>query len=203
MIDLYTFATGNGQRASIALEECGLPYRTHKVDIGRGEQHAPQFRRLNPLGRIPVIVDSEGPGGRTVTLSQSGAILLYCAEKSGQFLPSDPIERIAALEWMILAVSDGAEAFGGIFRLSRLPEKPDAAIGVYQKRLGKLFDDLNSHLADRRYLVSDISVADLALYTVVLQGAQFESLAARPHLRHWLDLMSARPGVIRGMGVPA
>lgn len=122
MIELYSFGTGNGRRASIALEECGLPYVAHKVDIARGEHKAPAFLAINPVGRIPVIVDPDGPSGSTITINDSGAILLYCAEKSGRFIPSDPVRRMAALRWTFHAESDAGEPIAGLFRLSRLPD---------------------------------------------------------------------------------
>jgi len=201
MIELYTFNTGNGWRASIALEECCLPYRYHKIDFAKEEQNAAAFRQINPLGKIPVIVDSDGPGGRTLTVSQSGAILLYCAEKSGRFMPSDPIARTAALQWMILAVSDGSDMVGGVIRMSRLTSEPGVA--VYKKRLVSLFDYVEAHLADRQYLVDDISIADLAFYPVAAHGRQLVGIEGLPRLERWLDTMSARPGVARGMAVPA
>ena len=172
MIDFYTFGTTNTWRAAIALEECGLPYRVHKVDFAKGEQHAPAFRKLNPLGKVPVIVDHAGPGGAPITVSQSGAILLYCAEKTGRFLPTDPIQRFQVLQWLIHAVSDGSDAFGGLYRLSRfLPDKPESALAHYRNRLIALLKDVDAHLADRDYLAGDLSIADFALYPVV-RGAR-------------------------------
>jgi len=200
MIELFTFKTGNGWRASIALEECGLPYRSHKIDFAKGEQNRPAFLRINPLGKIPVIVDPEGPGGRAVTISQSGAILLYCAEKSGRFVPSDPIARVAALQWMILAVSDGSDIVGGVIRMSRLTSEP--GVVAYKKRLVSLFDCVEAHLAGRQYLVDDISIADLAFYPVAAHGRQLVSIEGLPHLKRWFETMSARPGIARGMTVP-
>src|ERR1700687_3849688 len=106
MIDLYLAPTANGLRATVALEETGLPYRAHPVDLAKGEQRSPEFLKLNPAGLIPVIVDDEGPGGKPLTLSQSGAIVLYAAEKSGKLLPRDPVRRAVALQWLMQAASD-------------------------------------------------------------------------------------------------
>jgi GSH-dependent disulfide-bond oxidoreductase len=202
MIDLYTFGTGNGWRASIALEECGLPYRSHKVNIARGEQNALSFREINPFGKIPVIVDSDGSRGERITINESGAILLYCAEKAGRFVPSDPVKRVAALSWVFHAVSDAGEPIAAHFRLSRLPQKPEGALAYYYDRLRSILRDVDAHLADLEYLVSDISIADLAFYTVASQGKSLVGCDGLIHLQRWMDAMGARPGVTRGMGVP-
>ena len=199
MIDLYTFKTGNGWRASIALEECGLSYRVHKVDFATQEQNAPAFRRINPFGKIPVIVDSDGPAARPITISQSGAILLYCAEKSGRFLPSDPVQRIEAMQWMLLAVTDGSDMVGGIVRLSRLPAEP--AVTLYQDRLVRMLQCVDAQLSSRQYLIGELSVADLALYPIVAFASTLGT-DTLPHLRRWFDTMSQRPGVARGMMIP-
>jgi len=124
MIELYTAQSSNGQRAAIALEECGLPYRVHKLELMQGEQRTPEFLALNPAGAIPVIVDPDGPGGAPLTLSQSGAIALYAAEKTGKFLPRDPARRAQALQWLMYGVSDVASASMMVFFESvLLPEK--------------------------------------------------------------------------------
>ena len=115
MIDLYTAATSNGMRARIALEECGLPYKLNFIDLSKGENKTPQFLAMNPNGQIPVIVDHEGPGGKPLTLSQSTAILLYCAEKSGKFLPKDPAARAAMLQALMSASTDITPVFGAYF----------------------------------------------------------------------------------------
>jgi GSH-dependent disulfide-bond oxidoreductase len=203
MIDLYTFGTGNGHRAAIALEECALPYVVHKVDFTRGEQDTPAFRKINPFGKIPVIVDSDGPGGRRFVLAQSGAILLYCAEKSGRFLPADPLERITSIQWMIHAVSDGGDVVGALIRLSKLPDPPRTAIEHYAGRLKSLLQVFNTCLADREYLVGDISIADLAFYTVAAYGVTQIGLDAVPNIARWLDALSVRPGIVKGMAVPS
>jgi GST-like protein len=199
MIDLYTFKTGNGWRASIALEECGLPYRVHKVDFAKEEQHAPAFRRINPLCKIPVIVDSDGPAGRPITISQSGAILLYCAEKSGRYLPSDSVQRLEAMQWMLLAVTDGSDMVGGIVRLSRLPVVP--AVTLYKDRLVRMLQCVDAQLSSREYLIGELSVADLALYPIVAFASTLGT-DTLPHLTRWFETMSQRPGVARGMMIP-
>jgi GST-like protein len=202
MIDLYTFGTGNGWRASIALEECGLPYRTHKVDLAKGEQNAPSFREINPFGKIPVIVDGEGPRGEPVMINESGAILLYCAQKAGRFVPVDPVKRLEALRWVFHAVSDASEPIGAHFRLSRLPQKPEAVLAHYYGRLSGTLKDVDAHLAHREYLAGDVSIADLAFYPVAAQGKTLVGIESLVHLQRWLDAMATRPGVQKGMAIP-
>ncbi|MBI3709013.1 MAG: glutathione S-transferase N-terminal domain-containing protein, partial [Proteobacteria bacterium] len=135
MIDLYTAATGNGRRAAVMLEECGLPYRAHAVDLAKGGGKTPDFLKLNPMGAIPVIVDKDGPGGRALTLSQSGAILIYLAEKSGKFLPKDAAKRADALQWLMHVMSDQQPTSSAMFYVSQLPDKPVSAAGLFEGRL--------------------------------------------------------------------
>jgi GST-like protein len=203
MIDLYTFGTGNGKRASVILEECGLPYTVHKVDLGKGEQKAADFLKLNPLGVIPVIVDPDGPGGKKVTISQSGAIAVYCAQKSGKYLPSDPVKRLKVMEWLMHAISDGAQTVGTVFQSSRLPEKPVKVIEYFNNRLMGFFKAIDGHLAGNEYLAGELSVADFALYTVVASGKTLVSTEGLKNLERWFAALSARPGVQKGMKVPA
>ena len=153
MIELYAAGTGNGQRGAIALEETGLPYRLHKIDLTKGEQRAPEFLVRNPMGQIPVIVDSDAPGGKTVTLSQSGAILLYAAEKSGKFLPKDPARRYKALEWMMNACTDIAVTSGAIFQMSvAAKEKVPSSIEHFENRLLRYLRVCDGQLKSRDYL---------------------------------------------------
>jgi len=203
MIDLYTFGTGNGRRAAILLEECGLPYTVHKVDLTKGEHRKPEFLRLNPLGVIPVIVDSEGPGGKPLTLSQSGAIAIYAAEKSGRFLPKDPVRRLMALQWLMHAVSDGALTVGTVFLTSLLPDKPASVMERFTGRLAGFFKAIDGHLAENEYLAGELSIADFALYTVVASGKNLLPGQALPNLDRWAGAIGARPGVAKGMKVPA
>ena len=203
MIDLYTFGTGNGRRAAILLEECGLPYTVHKVDLTKGEHRKPEFLRLNPLGVIPVIVDSEGPGGKPLTLSQSGAIAIYAAEKSGRFLPKDPVRRLMALQWLMHAVSDGALTVGTVFLTSLLPDKPASVIERFTGRLSGFFKAIDGHLAENEYLAGELSIADFALYTVVVTGKNLLKGQEFPNLDRWAGAIGARPGVAKGMKVPA
>src|SRR6266446_6006752 len=131
MIDLYAAGTSNGMRARIALEECGLKYNWHPIDLTKGEQSTPQYLALNPMGQIPVIVDNEGPGGHKITLSQSSAIMMYCAEKAGKFIPKDPAKRAAMLEAYMSASTDITPGFGSVNACVRAKEPHVAAGGYY------------------------------------------------------------------------
>lgn len=202
MIDLYLAGTANGLRASIALEETGLPYRAHKIDLTKGEQRSPEFLARNPAGLIPVLVDSEGPGGKPFTLSQSGAIVLYAAEKSGKYLPKDAALRALAMQWMFQAASDIAGTSNAVFHNElRVPEKSSANLDYFKKRLVDFFAVCDRQLADKEFLIgSELSVADLMMYpNFAARKAMLDQLGGLPHLQRWGAAMAARPGVARGM----
>jgi GST-like protein len=200
MIELYTWGTGNGRRAAIALAESGLAHRIHKVDLTKGEQRSPEYLRINPAGQIPALVDPEGPGGRPLALAQSGAIALYAAEKSGRMMPRDPARRIAALQWLLYACSDVAGTSSTIFHCENsAPEKNPAIAGFFKARLTALFGLAEARLAGREYLADEFSVADVALYPVYAQRK--ELAAGLANLARWGERMAARPGVQQGMSV--
>jgi GST-like protein len=203
MIDLYTSGTANGHRAAIALEESGLAYRAHKLNLQAGDQRKPEYLEINPAAAIPAIVDDDGPGGKPVTLAQSGAILFYVAEKSGKFLPQDPARRLAALQWLMQACSDVAGTSSALFQLSMVaPEKSAANVEFFEKRLLNALRAADARLAGREYLVDEISVADLALYPVVAtRKPVIEKHGGLPNLAKWAERMAARPGVAKGMQV--
>ena len=201
MIDLYAAGTGNGQRGAIALEETGLPYTLHKIDLTKGEQRTPDFLARNPMGQIPVIVDSDGPGGKPLTLSQSGAILLYTAEKSGKFLPKDSLKRWKAIEWMQNACTDIAVTSGAIFQVSiAAKEKVPSIIEHFETRLLKFFRVCEGQLAGRDYLTGELTVADLALISVTTgRKALIDKAGDLPNLTRWMGTMTARPGVAKAL----
>lgn len=201
MIDLYTFDTSNGQRATIALAECGLPYRVHRVDLTRGDQRKPEFLALNPAGAIPVIVDPDGPDGAPVTLTQSGAIAIYAAEKSGRFLPSDPLRRAAALQWLMYAVSDcAATSMLIFFETMLLPEKSAANLAFCEQRLVRQLRVADARLAGRDWLADELTIADFALYPVcAVRRKLIDAAADLTNLTRWMAALAARPGVARGM----
>lgn len=201
MIELYMWGTGNGLRASIALAEAGLEHRVHKVDLTKGEQKKPEFLKMNPAGQIPVMVDPDGPGGKALTLAQSGAILLYAAEKSGKFIPKDPGRRAMAYQWLMHAMSDVAATSGTIFQLENVtPDKSPAIADFFKKRLVAFFQNVDRRLAEREFLADEVSVADLALYpNYALRKAMLDEAGGMDALRRWGERMAARPGVKKGM----
>jgi len=201
MIDLYMWGTGNGLRASLVLAETGLAHQVHKVDLTKGEQKTPEFLKLNPAGVIPVIVDRDGPGGKPLTLAQSGAIVVYCCEKAAKFIPTDPLRRAMAAQWFAQAASDVGPTGGTIFQLEfSAPEKSSAISEFFKKRLITYFSHVDRHLAGRNYLADEISFADFMLYpNYALRKTMLEAAGGMEHLRRWGERMAARPGVQKGM----
>jgi GST-like protein len=201
MIDLYTWQTSNGHRAAIMLEECGFAYRVHKVDLTKGEQRSPEFLKLNPAGAIPVIVDPDGPGGKPLTLAQSGAIELYLAEKAGRFIPAEPARRVAAYQWLMYAVTDCAPSSTGIFFSNvLLPEKSPANAAWFEARLLQQFRIADARLARDEWLAGDLSIADFALYPVyAVRKSLADAAGDLPNLTRWGAMLAARSGVAKAM----
>ena len=202
MIDLYAAGTSNGMRARIALEECGLKYNWHPIDLAKGEHKTPQYLALNPMGQIPVIVDNEGPGGQKVTLAQSSAIMVYCAEKSGKFIPKDAAKRAAMWEAYMSASTDITPGFGSVNACLRAKDPaPYAAAGdMFKQRLKSIFKVWDDFLAKRKYAAGDeLTIADLSLYAGYwrTKGALPELVEGMPHLTRWGNEMAARPGIQR------
>lgn len=199
MIDLYTFATPNGRKPAIMLEELGLAYNPIKVDIGKGEQFSPEFVAINPNSKIPAIVDK----ATDITVFESGAILIYLAEKSGQLLPRDTAERIKVIEWLMFQMASVGPMFGqlGHFR-NFAPEKIPYAIERYEKETLRLFGVLEGEFAKKEYICGEYSIADIATYPWV---AAYEFLGVtlddHPHLKRWVETMKQRPAVQKGMAV--
>ena len=201
MIDLYLAPTANGLRASVTMEECGLAYKAHKIDLAKGEQRSAEFLKLNPAAQIPVIVDPEGPGGRPMTLVQSGAIMLYCAEKTGKFLPKDPARRAVALQWFMQAATDVAPTSGAIFQLEMVaPEKSEAITGHFRKRLLNFFAVCDRRLSDNEFLAGELSLADLHLYpNYAARKGLIDAAGGFANLHRWGAALAARPAVAKGM----
>jgi GST-like protein len=201
MIEFYTWQTSNGQRVAILLEECGFAYRVHKIDLTKGEQKSPEYLQINPAGAIPAIVDADGPGGKPLTLTQSGAIDLYLAEKAGKFLPADPVRRLLAHQWLLFALSDCAPASTAIFFQSvLLPDKSPANLKWHEERLLRLFRVADGRLAGRDWLAGELSIADFALYPVyAVRKALVDAAGDLPNLTRWGVALAARPGVPKGM----
>ena len=205
MIDFYTAGTQNGHRAAVMLEESGLAYRAHRLNLAAGDQKKPEYLAINPAGLIPAIVDHDGPGGRPLALAQSGAILLYLAEKTGKFIPKDPATRAIAMQWFMQACTDCAGASGGIFLAAHVvPEKSPANVEFFEQRLLRFLGVVDARLAANEHLAGELSVADFALYPLVATRMPLiEKAGGLANLRRWAAAMAARPAVAKGMTVSA
>ncbi len=201
MIDLYTASTPNGWKASIALEELELPYTVHSIDLRTGEQKQPPFLALNPNGRIPAIVDREAGD---LAVFESGAILIYLAEKAGALLPTDVAGRSRVIQWVMFQMGGLGPMMGQANVFSRYaPERIPYAIDRYQRESRRLLEVLDGQLAQHEFLAGDYSIADIANWswatTHEWSGVSIEGL---PHLARWLDALGQRPAVVRGRDVP-
>ena len=200
MIDLYYWTTPNGHKITLFLEEAGLPYTIHPVNLGRGDQFKPEFLAISPNNRIPAIVDQDpGDGGAPVPVFESGAILLYLAEKTGKFLPKDLRGRIAALEWLFWQVGGLGPMAGQNHHFKQYaPEKLSYAIERYVNETNRLYAVLNKRLADRAFVVGEYSIADMASYPwIVPYENQGQKLTDFPHLERWFEAIRARPATQR------
>ncbi len=201
MIDLYTAATPNGWKASVALEEMGLDYLVHSVNLMDGEQKSPEFLALNPNGRIPVIVDREANGN---VVFESGAIMMYLAEKTGRFLPASGAARSQVIQWLMFQMGGVGPMMGQANVFHRyLDERIPTAIDRYQNEVRRLFTVLDSHLADNAFLAGDYSIADMANWcwvrTYEWSGVSIDGL---DNLHRWKNSIEARPAARRGVEVP-
>jgi len=205
MIDVYTWPTPNGHKVHIMLEETGLPYRVHAVDIGMGDQFKPEFLRISPNNKIPAIVDRDGPGGQPYSLFESGAILLYLAEKTGKFLPADPRGRLDAIQWLMFQMGGLGPMLGQAHHFRQYaPEKIGYAIDRYTNEAGRLYQVMDKRLAEREYLAGPLSIADFACYPwIVPHERQGQALDKFPHLRRWFDALKQRPKLSKGFDVLA
>ncbi len=209
MIDVYSWATPNGQKIHIMLEETGLPYRVHPIDIGAGEQFKPEFLALSPNNKIPAIVDTDGPirpDGQAFSLFESGAILIYLAEKTGQFLPSDPLARYTTLQWLMFQMGGLGPMLGQAhhFRLYA-PERIEYAIKRYSNEAQRLYQVMDTQLGKTRYLAGDAyTIADIAAFpwtrSWLNQGIELSEFA---NVQRWHEEIAARPAVQRGVEVLA
>jgi GST-like protein len=206
MIEVYSWATPNGHKVHIMLEECGLPYRVHAVDIGAGDQFRPDFLRISPNNKIPAIVDPDGPGGQPINLFESGAILLYLAGKTGRFLPEPVAERYEVLQWLMFQMGGVGPMLGQAhhFRIYA-PEKIDYAIDRYTHEAQRLYSVINKRLAHATYLGgADYSIADIAVFPWLRSWKnQGVEMGDYPHLKGWFDEIAKRPAVQRGVQVLA
>ena len=200
MIDVYHWPTPNGHKVTIFLEEAGLPYRIHAVDIGKGEQFRPEFLAIAPNNRIPAIIDREpADGGAAISLFESGAILLYLAEKTGKFLAKDLRGRAETLQWLFWQMGGLGPMAGqnGHFNIYA-PEKIPYAMERYTNETNRLYGVMNKRLADRPYLAGEYSIADIASYPwIVPHERHGQNLDDFPHLKRWFEAIKARPAVQR------
>ena len=206
MIDVYSWATPNGHKIHIMLEECGLPYRAIPVNIGAGDQFKPEFLKISPNNKIPAIVDPEGPDGKPIALFESGAILLYLAAKTGQFLPKTDRQKFETLQWLMFQMGGVGPMLGQNhhFRLYA-PEKIDYAIKRYTNEARRLYGVMDRQLSTHKYISGDsYTIADIAIFPWLRnwknQGIDW---ADYPYLKQWFDAIGSRPAVQRGVQVLA
>jgi GST-like protein len=202
MIDLYTWTTPNGHKIHIMLEETALPYRAHKVDISKGDQFRPEYLAVNPNNKIPAIIDSDGPDGRPITVFESGAILIYLAEKSGKFLPSAPRRRYDVLQWLMFQMASIGPMYGQAWHFrSAAPERIPYAVDRYTNEVTRLLKVMNQRLKDSAYLGdAEFSIADIAAWPWVKNSEKIgQDMRDFPHVTRWIAAIAARPAVQRGL----
>ena len=204
-IELYTWSTPNGRKASIALEEMELGYSTHPINITKDEQFDPGFLKISPNNKIPAIVDPEGPDGQPFALFETGAILIYLAEKTGRFLPQDARTRHVCLQWLMWQMGGFGPMLGQAHHFRRFaPEQIPYAVERYTKETARLYRVLDGRLAQAAYLAGDYSIADMATFPWAARHEwQGIALEDYPNVKRWYDGIAARPAVARGMAVPS
>src|SRR5262249_6975653 len=205
MIELHTWGTPNGRKVSIMLEECGLPYSVHKIDISKGEQFKPEFLKISPNNRIPAIVDPDGPGGKPISLFESGAILIYLAEKTGKFLPKDPVQKYKTLEWLMWQMGGVGPMFGQAHHFLRAaPTKIGYGIKRKLEEARRPYAGLDKQPAAPALAAgSDSTTADMAISPGAARNEWHTvTLADSANVKRWYDIINARPAVTKGMAVP-
>jgi len=206
MIDLYTWPTPNGHKVHIMLEECGLPYKIIPVNINKGDQFQPEFLQISPNNKMPAIVDHNGPDGAAYPVFESGAILMYLAEKTGQFMPSPMAARYTVIQWLMFQMGGVGPMLGQANHFKDYaPEKIPYAIERYSKETGRIYGVLERRLSEARYLAGNsYSIADMAVFPWVRElERRGQNEAELPNLKRWLDELNARPAVVRGLEVLA
>ncbi len=204
-IDLYTWGTPNGRKVSVMLEECGLAYAVHKIDISKNDQFTPEFVAINPNSKIPAIVDPDGPGGKPISVFESGAILVYLAEKTGKFLPKDPRGRTETIQWLMFQMGGVGPMLGQAHHFMKFaPVKIEYGIERYGKETKRLYGVMDARLAKVPYLAgAEYSIADMATYPWVARHEFHQvDLAEFPNVKRWFEAIGARPAVKKGMAVP-
>lgn len=201
MITLYTAATPNGHKVAILLHELALPHKVRAIDLGKGEQHAPEFIKLSPNHKIPVILDSDS--GRVIF--ESGAILIYLADKSGRFLSSDPAERDIALQWLFMQAGHVGPMLGQLWWFRRASEqRNEQALERYTRETNRLYGVIDHRLAEAQFIAGEeYSIADIAMFTWLRTYAELAiDIGAYPRVKSWLERIGSRPAVVQGLQVP-
>ena len=204
-IQLHAFDTPNGRKISVALEEMGVPYEVHIVDIGQGEQFDPAFLEISPNNKIPAIVDTDGPAGAPISVFESGAILIYLAEKTRRFLPQDVVARVAVFEWLMFQMGGFGPAPGQVHHFVALKDEDQRRYGLerFMAETRRLYGVMDRRLAGREFFAGELSIADFAIVGWVWRHARHQvDLADFPQVQRWFQAMMARPAVARGFAVP-
>jgi len=204
-IQLYTFDTPNGRKISVALEEMGLPYDVHVVDLGQGEQFDPAFLKISPNNKIPAIVDTDGPAGRPISVFESGAILIYLGEKTGLFYPRETAARVAVLEWLMFQVGGFGPIPGQVHHFVAMKDHGARHYGLerFMAETRRLYTVMDRRLAEHEYFAGELSIADFAILGWAWRHPRHQvNLADYPNVQRWYRAMMERPGVARGFAVP-
>jgi GST-like protein len=203
-IQLFSFDTPNGRKISVALEEMGLAYQVQVVNITKDDQFKPDFLSISPNNKIPAIIDTEGPDGKPISVFESGAILIYLAEKTGRFLPSQGAARVATLEWLMFQMGGFGPMPGQVHHFLGLSNEDDQRYGLqrYMSETLRLYGVMDKRLADHAFFAGDLSIADFAILGWVWRHPRHQvDLAQFPHVKRWFDQLMARPAVQRGFAV--
>lgn len=203
-IQLHSFDTPNGRKISVALEEMGLPYDVHVVDITKGEQHAPGFVALSPNHKIPAIVDPQGPGGTPISIFESGAILIYLARKSGKFMPSDERAQVEVLEWLMFQMGGFGPVPGQVHHFIALKDEAQREYGLqrYMAETRRLYEVMDKRLANREFFTDEVSIADFAILPWAWRHPRHKvELTDFPNVQRWYQKMMERPATARGFAV--
>jgi GST-like protein len=204
MIDLYTWVTPNGRKVSIMLEEVGLPYEVHPVNLQKGEQFKPEYLAINPNNKIPAIVDRDGPDGKPLKLFESGAILIYLAEKSGKLMPRETAARFEVIQWLMFQMGGVGPMIGQAHNFFRHdPQQESYGVERFKKEVARLYGVMNKRLGETEFLAGNYSIADIAAYPWIgryeMHRTRLEDFS---NVKRWFEAISARPQVQRGMAVP-
>jgi GST-like protein len=203
-IQLFAFDTPNGRKISVALEEMGLPYQVQVVNITQDDQFKPDFLRISPNNKIPAIIDPHGPDGQPISVFESGAILMYLAEKTGRFLPAKGAERVSVLEWLMFQMGGFGPMPGQVHHFAGLTNVEDQRYGLkrFMTETLRLYGVMDKRLADHAFFAGDLSIADFAILGWVWRHPRHQvDLAQFPHVKRWYEQLMARPGVQRGFAV--